>query len=331
MKTGYLVTHPGGAFVKNPSPKNPHPNAAPGQKQTQRVYLEQGTWVPDYVAPGALAHLVDVGLVTPIRLDAKMTYDPSMLPPTKRVSMGSITELLAELRLAGVTEIPGLADYEKLVPLARKVPAPEAPPVWLGLDPDTAADALREQLYYEKSCLNVSNPLSAALPGEFASVLAAYSDSLIEQMRPAFDAAADKARELVEMGVTDSDTHKSLFDRPDAVRDAWRTFQYQGAFVLDKALGARIKLSQVTQTPPDVERNAPDSEAFDWSIVVTYPFRPRAIARKTGAEPSWCRWLRAADVLHLPLMGELDLLTVMQSGGLEVPDQAPNMLITEEN
>lgn len=327
MKTGYLVTATGGAAVK-------------AQRQTKQgdtyddlSIITRGSWLPNWVDQERAEHLAAVGIVEKVNLDAKTVTKAESLPYA--ASTNGLSSLLGALDRAGVINIPGRADYERLGALIHAIPAPARPASWFALDNDTAADMLREHAYF--STANHGIVLDSTrfqytneLTREFAVVIAEHADELIDQLRPRFDQAADKARALAKMGVRPDDTYQTLFDKPDKVRTAWTDFRAHWAGPLDVILAARQLLSKHTPTPPQITGHelAINPPEIDWAIVATHPYQPGALHMEDRA-PSYQRWIRAAEHLHLTTIEELDpaALTTLETN---IPIKHDAMLITEE-
>ncbi|MGD8214049.1 hypothetical protein [Aestuariimicrobium sp. Y1814] len=142
---------------------------------------------------------------------------------------------------------------------------------------------LRKQAY---------NELCDQLVGQLDEVV-------LDRLRPAFDAAADKAREVVAMGVPPTATAEMFLDLPVEPRDAWKEFKTQHARTLDAVLGVRKALSGVFRLAPLVyksEYTHPDTEEYDWGVAVTKPLR-RLGQEVPGRRHE--RWLAVANDLHL--------------------------------
>lgn len=62
--------------------------------------------------------------------------------------------------------------------------------------------------------------LASGVCVEFAGVLRAHADAIVDQLRPAFEDAITYARELAELGVTEDDTPATLITRDPQPRSA---------------------------------------------------------------------------------------------------------------
>ncbi len=130
------------------------------------------------------------------------------------------------------------------------------------------------------------------------------ASSIIEQLRPTFDPAADGIREALAAGVKWDDTIESLFTAPDARRKAWLASQAH-AQVLDEVLEVRQMLTYVADVYPSmsslthtelqkIRRDGPDDDVFNWGAVVS---QTRSLAPRNRNAP-WQRWLKiGADLI----------------------------------
>ena len=327
MKTGYLVTGDGGAAVKQTL------RTKKGEPYTDVTVIARGAWLPTWVDMERAEHLVRVGIVEKVDLDRKIITKAETRPFVANTN--GLAALLSALDRAGVTGVPGRADYERLLGLGQAMPAPSRPASWLALDNDTAADMVREHSYFLTAKPGTgfdraTSQFVGEVASEFAAVIAAHADDIIDQLRPAFDESANKARALVDMGVQPADTYQTLFDQPDKTRKAWTEFRARWAGPLDAILAARQLLSKHTPTPPQVTSHelAINPPEIDWAIVATHPYQPGALTMQTGT-PSYQRWIRAAEHLHLTRIAELDpaALTALET---YIPMIHSGMLVTEE-
>lgn len=268
----------------------------------------RGTWLPDDVPLDLLPEMLRHRNVEPIDIEGFGDHVPDepFLQTSTFLRPDSLDNMLSALRAAGVTDIPGVAEYDKLRPLMRSgPPRPPMPSRWLGLSSEGAADMLREQQYFDGTSRHRDTViLHREVNKEMAELLAQHGDQLVLQMRPMFDEAADKARELASLGVRSDDTAETLFDRAEAVREPWQEFRRTWAPQLGTVLEARKLLSIHTPYPPAIDgrhvengqyfTDTPHREPIDWGVVVTNP----AHAMPEG-RPNWRWWLAVANDLHL--------------------------------
>ncbi len=194
-----------------------------------------------------------------------------------------------------------------------KLPTP--PPVLLDASPADLAEYLtavtaHAQLtdpkhHGSRSVHWQRNQMRDQLRAEFRAVVRDQADDVVGQLRPAFDAAAGAARHVVGLGVAPTATAEDMLDHDAEQVAAWKQFRAHGARALDALLEVRVQLSKGYGVAPVPDLDVPvDLDGVDWSLCVTRPGAPAALAARDPHAPH-VRWLAVADHLHLPLPSEI--------------------------
>lgn len=169
---------------------------------------------------------------------------------------------------------------------------------------------------------DVVDSLAKQAYSELVDKIAARADEVLDALRPKFDQAAEKARELIAMGVPAHATAETFLDLPVKPREAWKEFKTVHTPVLESVLNARISLSGALRLPP-LGMSGPydtlNAEEVDWGITVTNPHRHLG-KPVSGREHE--RWLAAAEVLHLNGIHEVDQLDYRAAAGDQYANQA---------
>lgn len=228
----------------------------------------------------------------------------------------SLITLVNDLTAAGVT-VPRGDDYRAL--FAADWPAqPAATKPLLDM---TAAEfgqlayeqAVRRVVTPRNGCGNTSQELRDQLTIEYRAVLASSADELVEQLRPAFDEAADAARRVRELGIGPLWTAERVMASGAEAGEAWLKFKNRHAATLDRVLGLRRAVSvELGVAPIHPANSRPDR--IDWSVVVTRPAARELLA--DPREPSHVTWLKAARSLHLVLPGEISDHDALAAAGI---------------
>lgn len=229
----------------------------------------------------------------------------------------NLQQLIRDLEALGV-DVPRGAEF-----LARgpAIPAaPTAPPSLLDATDTDLANYARDVALYRlmgQAGTNAANEIARDLCIEYAGVIAAHADSIVDQLRGPFEAALDEARHLVALGVRPDDTPDTLIDRDPELIAAWRAFSRGPTPAkLDRIADARIDLSRICGVPP---RRPPGP---DWTS-------PRDVGLCFGGvtidvpnhEDPWQRWVRlAAAHVGLPAPSTISELDELRQSRTFNPD-----------
>lgn len=164
---------------------------------------------------------------------------------------------------------------------------------------------------------DVARLVQAELGAELLALLAGDVDEFIVALQPKFDEAADAARRVVSLGVAPDATIETLFDAPQAARQAWREFTRTHTKTLNSILSLRVAMSEIFDVPPSRKHAgiARPGHQVNWGLVVT---RDGSSLPDSDTSAPHRRWLRLAPVLYLPTLAELDPAAVAAANGLPV-------------
>lgn len=237
-----------------------------------------------------------------------------------------LKDLVASLEDHGVV-VPGIERWRELRELAderhtrNESLSPELPADLLGQTVEqmrtwAESRALHQALRTKPSKLQPSARFNAleAVSNELDPALTAKirdnTVSIIDQLRPEFDQAADMLRYASDLGVQARDTVATLFHASDEKRNAW-TAAKQAAPVLDSIFATRQMLSTVAEVPPTLDfeigrqarrdvRDMNRPSGFNWTLTVVKP----EVVGTVSLEPMnndapWERWLALAPHLQL--------------------------------
>ncbi|CAI9400434.1 hypothetical protein [Aestuariimicrobium sp. T2.26MG-19.2B] len=156
--------------------------------------------------------------------------------------------------------------------------------------------------------------LIGAATADLVALIRADADQVIDQLRPAFDEAAGKAREVIGLGVPPEATAETFLDLPVEARDAWKEFRDKHGATLDRVLQIRELLSTALDLPPAVidGYGNVDTPAINWGVTVTDP--PRALPKATHGA-GHVRWLQVANDLHLNRVDEVSHTDYIRAAG----------------
>lgn len=162
--------------------------------------------------------------------------------------------------------------------------------------------------------------LTSALCREFAGILRTHADDIVAQLRPDFDAAVSKARELREAGVTESDSPATLIERDPSVIAAWNTFRATEVPTLVMIAEARIDLTRIAGVPPRRPIGSV-GPPMGWGAG-----RPREFGLCFGVptfelpgEEPWQQWVRLAPSAELVPPSTITQLREQEADGLINP------------
>lgn len=174
----------------------------------------------------------------------------------------------------------------------------EAPPGLLELDDDALAAAFRSLALSHAirgDARSLSTPASTAksallsgMQSEIASGLCSIADEVIDQLRPAFERAADTVHEATRVGITVRTTHQDVLaaDNVAEITAAWRGLPDQ-VDVLEEIARARVALSTVAGVPPTID-NVPPAVGSPAGAL----FRRDAPDWAARFEHPWQKWVR---------------------------------------
>lgn len=230
-----------------------------------------------------------------------------------------LAEVLTRLEGLGV-EVPGVANYRAL----RATLLDDRPPGLdnlLGLSPAELSERVRGAVNDEAARRTRTDrhevQADATLAGEFAQTMAANFDTILLQLAPVFDPAAEAARQLREAGVTPRSTHQSLFLAPREVRVGWLEFINRHAPRLTTVQGVVNDLATLTNVVPQtgLGLNAPPA---DGGAFLVRPYSPGSLDRQRG-EADWSRWIHVAPRLQLVPLADLNHTDRLRAAGADVP------------
>lgn len=230
---------------------------------------------------------------------------------------GRVCELIRQLQTLQVDLPDDLhASAEQLLRVPLLMPQPEAPRASLiGLSDDELVDILRgvgtatvlaEQRYGSAAFSAVNRALAADL----ADAIAERADDILDQLRPAFDAAAAAMRHAVELGLHGRSTDRDVLQADDiaAVRDAWSALP-AAARTLEAIAQARIALSVAAGVPPAAERAGIDTivNVLDAGDLASRMFHDTPRDWHRDGEDGWQRWLRLSEHVTPRLLATEDI------------------------
>jgi hypothetical protein len=209
---------------------------------------------------------------------------------------GEISSLLAQLVAydvelpAGVTEAGAqLARIHGLAPTLA-VPTESL----IGRSDDELATIIRDlgiaSSMRRTESFGVIQEVANALAGDIAGLIYDGVDAILDQLRPAFEEAAETMHAATAMGLGPETTPDDILRAENVaeVRDMWATVP-QAARILDGISRVRMLLSTAVGVPPDTTTSFANPEGLVDAVGI-FTQRPRRL--HLDGEDGWQRWLR---------------------------------------
>lgn len=216
-------------------------------------------------------------------------------------NFGEVKGLMRQLRELGVALPEELATAStQLGRIEQLLKRPNVPDQLLGLTDDEMADALHELALgftvtaADGPARDAIRALSIALANAIVADLAPRADAILDQLRPAFDTAANLAHRATELGLNPASTDRDVLGLDDvaAARDAWAALP-AAARTLTAIATARIGLSRVAGVAPAAAGIGGQYHRRE-SVHDLAPtmFRTDGRAWRSDFEDEWQLWLR---------------------------------------